>query len=227
MANGDAFVSWTNDPNSLLWLHGIPGCGKTVLCSTAIEKTLEQRKITTDKAVGVAFFYFDFNDQDQQRDNTMLRSLITQLWQQTGEEANAVDELYLACSNGGSQPSSSMLMDTLQKLLLNSADVFILLDALDECTEIESLMENIERMAGWKISNLHMLVTSRKKKEIEESMSELLHDERRICIQSAQVEGDIRMYIQNRIQTDRRLKKWQKEVQAEIETVLVDKAGSM
>jgi hypothetical protein len=28
---GDTYKEWLNNPNSFLWLHGIPGCGKSVL----------------------------------------------------------------------------------------------------------------------------------------------------------------------------------------------------
>jgi hypothetical protein len=29
--NSNAFKSWKTDPNSFLWIHGIAGCGKTIL----------------------------------------------------------------------------------------------------------------------------------------------------------------------------------------------------
>lgn len=160
------FASWKCDTNSILWLYGIPGCGKTVLCSTAIEDALNQRSYTTKQAVGVGFYYFDFNDQDQQRCDTMLRSLIAQLSQHTHDEDNPLKKLYFACGTGVSQPSLPMLMKTLRELVQSFADVFIILDALDECKERNNLMANVEDMAGWKLASLHMLVTSRKEKDI-------------------------------------------------------------
>ncbi|PMD13353.1 hypothetical protein NA56DRAFT_424133 [Hyaloscypha hepaticicola] len=38
---GENFSNWLEQPNSLLWLHGIPGSGKTILCSEIIEQTTE------------------------------------------------------------------------------------------------------------------------------------------------------------------------------------------
>jgi hypothetical protein len=32
-----AYTTWKKSDNSFLWLHGIPGCGKTILASTVIE----------------------------------------------------------------------------------------------------------------------------------------------------------------------------------------------
>ena len=222
------FDDWKKGRNSRLWLHGIVGCGKTVLCSTAIENVLEERSMSTNKAFGVAYFYFDFNNRAQQYFDTMLRSLISQLWLQNRENANAVDALYSACDSGASQPSLDMLKKALKELAQSFGDTFFILDALDECQERKDLMPYIEEMAVWKFSGLHMLLTSRKEKDIDDSLSTILDDEQRICIQSAQVEGDIRSYVRSRIRTDRELKKWQRpEVQTEIETVLMEKAGGM
>ena len=227
-----AFDGWKGGRNSRLWLYGIPGCGKTVLCSTAIENVLKDRSIATGNAIGVGYFYFDFNIRDQQYCDTMLRSLICQLWVQnrenTNANANAVDALYLACGSGALQPSSDMLENTLKELVQNFVDTFIILDALDECKERNRLMPSIEEMAAWNISSLHMLVTSRKESDIEESLSTIVDEEQRIYIQSALVEDDIRNYIWSRIRSDHELRRWQKpEVQTEIETSLMEKAGGM
>lgn len=184
--------------------------------------------MSTDKAIGVAYFYFDFNNYDQQYCDTMLRSLVSQLWLQSRGDGNPVDALYSACGSGASQPSSNMLKNALKDLVQNSVDTFILLDALDECKERQRLMPIIEEMAKWKVPSLHMLFTSRKEKDIEESLSTILDEEQQICIQSALVADDIRKYVRSRIRSDRDLRKWQKpEVQTEIETVLTEKAGGM
>ena len=222
------FDGWKKGRSSLLWLYGIPGCGKTVLRSTAIENILEKRSIATGKEIGLGYFYFDFNNQDQLHCDTMLRSLISQLWLRSREDANAVDALYLACGSGASQPSSKQLKNTLRELLQTCVDAFIILDALDECKERKKLMPSIEEMAGWKPSGLHLLVTSRRERDIEESLSKLLDDEHQICIESALVEVDIRTYVRSRVRMDPELKKWQKpEVQNDIETVVTEKARGM
>ena len=219
------FRKWMSDPNSLIWLHGIAGSGKTILCSTAIENILQHRNI--DPAL-TAYFYFEYNDQGKQSCDAMLRSLIGQLSQQCPKGIDILDALYVACGSGTSQPTLSMLMKTMRELVTGSANVFIVLDALDECIERDDLMANLEELAMCELDSLHLLATSRKEKEIEDVLSELLDDEHQICIQSALIEGDIQAYIRTRIQTDRKLQKWQKpEVQKEIETVLIEKAGGM
>ena len=228
LIDGNACSTWIKEPSSLLWLYGIPGCGKTVLCSTAIERVLHQRSSTTQKPAGIGYFYFEFNDQGKQSCDAMLRSLITQLSRQSSEASKPLDALYLSCGSGASQPSLAMISKALRETVESFTDVFILVDALDECRDREELLTNIEDMIESKPDSLHMLLTSRRERRIDESLSAFLGDEQRVSIQSALVEHDIRTYVQSRIRTDRKLKKWQRpEVQLEIETVLVEKAGGM
>ena len=182
----------------------------------------------TQKPVGIAYFYFDFKNQDQKVCDAMLRSLLAQLSVQSFEASKPVNALYSACGSGSSQPSLPMTLKTLKDTAESFTDVFILVDALDECKELEELLTNVEDMVKSSIASLHMLVTSRREKGIEDSMSTLLDDEHKICIQSTLVEDDIRAYVRGRTCKDRKLKKWEKpEVQAEIEEVLVAKADGM
>ena len=141
-----------------------------------------------------------------------------------------------------------MILKTLKDTAETFTDVFILVDALDECKELEELLTNVEDMVKSNIASLHMLVTSRQEKGIKDLMCTLLHEGHKICIQSMLirddflqsmpvtenflqsmlVRNDIRAYVRGRICKDRKLKKWEKpEVQAEIEEVLVAKADGM
>jgi hypothetical protein len=106
--------------------------------------------------------------------------------------------------------------------------VYIVLDALDECAQRAELMEMLETMAGWKLSNLHLLVTSRRERDIESTLEEFVDDQSRIGLQSALVDKDIQRYIRQRLATDKTLQKWRKDdVRQEIESVLRDGANGM
>ena len=37
LLQSDDFAKWKREPKQLLWLHGIPGCGKTILSSTVVQ----------------------------------------------------------------------------------------------------------------------------------------------------------------------------------------------
>ncbi|MCJ1455393.1 hypothetical protein MMC28_005748 [Mycoblastus sanguinarius] len=71
------FSRWLIEENSIMWLNGFAGSGKSVLCSTAIQFALRHRR--SDSNVGIAFFYFTFNDELKQDVSAMLRALLLQL----------------------------------------------------------------------------------------------------------------------------------------------------
>lgn len=71
------YTNWKAAPGEILWLHGVVGCGKSVLRSTIIndiESYCEQNPPNTH-----AYWYFQFSYQDTQRVENMIRSLIRQL----------------------------------------------------------------------------------------------------------------------------------------------------
>lgn len=59
--NGHHFANWLVERNSFLWLNGFAGCGKSVLCSTAIQYTFNKMKHQNE--VAIAIFYFSFTDK--------------------------------------------------------------------------------------------------------------------------------------------------------------------
>ncbi|KAF2621127.1 hypothetical protein BU25DRAFT_325665, partial [Macroventuria anomochaeta] len=68
------FKQWNVQQNSFLWLHGIPGCGKIVLSSTVV-----QHLESSNPALILLYFYFDFNDTSKQTLKNMVTSLVSQL----------------------------------------------------------------------------------------------------------------------------------------------------
>ena len=199
-----------------------------MLCSTIIESVLDHCKDVTEGASAVSYFYFEYNDREKQCCDQMLRSLIAQLSLQGREAHKPLDDIYSECGSGRLQLTLSMLLETLRKILEGFTRVFIILDALDECKEKDYLTKILEKIAGWNIAGLHMLVTSRREKDIEDSLSTLTDNNHMICIESALVKDDIRAYVRSRIRTDSKLRKWQEsDVQTEIEKVLVEKASGM
>jgi predicted ATPase len=72
--HGSAFGQWKQQLSSLLWLHGIPGCGKTVLSSTTIEHLKQNPTCRV-----LLYFYFDFSNTQKQTLDDPLRSLTRQL----------------------------------------------------------------------------------------------------------------------------------------------------
>jgi len=177
-----------------------------------------------DATFGVAYFYFDFNDREKQRHEGLVRSLITQLSTQSAKTPEALQALYSRNQNGQQQPSNDGLVATLQSILGDFPMTYIILDALDECTDRAELLELIREISGWKMK-IHILATSRKERDIEEALEPLLTGQ--ICVQSEQINGDIQLHVRERLHNDPKLKKWPVKVKEEIEKALMDGACGM
>ena len=173
------------------------------------------------------FFYFDFNDAAKQQHERMIRSLICQLSNHSG--ITVLKDLYSSCSNGSRPPTGDGLLSTLRQMMASTGDTYIILDALDECTERDELLSDLEKMMDWEDTNSHVLATSRREIDIEEALIPLVNPRFRIDIQSTLVSADIRTYVHDRLQADRRLKRWQKDtkIRLEIEDTLLGKAHGM
>ena len=159
----------------------------------------------------------------------MLRSLLKQLSVRHMSTPQALDKLYTECAKEGRQPTTVELLAVLKEVIEKFQETFIILDAMDECKDRVELLQDIQKLAAWKIGNLHILATSRKEKEIEDSFQYLVKEEERICLQSALVDDDIRAYVHERLLTDQQLKRWRNrpDIQREIETTLMAKAHGM
>ena len=225
----EAFSKWKQTPASFLWLFGIAGCGKTILSSTVIENILDRGN--SDNTLMLAYFYIDFNEDETQLPENMIRSLLKQICCQCPSAAQSFHSLYSSCANGTKQPNLDELLLVLHGLLNNKKDgeAFFVIDALDECKEREKLLGLLGRIQEQKYPKLHILVTSRQELDIEEALEPMTNHETRICIQSELVQGDILTYIHDRLENDNSLKRFKRHptIQEKIRQTLVEKADGM
>ncbi|KAF2178926.1 purine and uridine phosphorylase [Zopfia rhizophila CBS 207.26] len=225
----DAFAKWKTQRSSFLWLYGIPGCGKTILSSTIIEdlkKTLPNRPLL--------YFYFDFNDANKQILDSMVRSLISQLYRRCEVTWKQLDSLFSSCEDGRSQPSCELLCKVLLQMIDQVKEVCVVLDALDECRTrkgppTEGLLSWERDLLDSEQRNVHLLVTSRPEQDIKMGLSNLAHSGDVVPIQDNLISDDIRRYVRTRVREGDDLKRWRSypDVQDEIETQLMQKANGM
>jgi hypothetical protein len=228
--DSEVYLKWKTDVfpvSSFIWLHGIPGCGKTILSSTVIQDV--SKYCDSDPGKVVAYFYFDFNDGNKQKPELMVRSLICQLSEQCVKMPVTLEALYSSCDKGNRQPSINALMGVLQHMVLEFPQLYLVLDALDECAQRGELMGILEQIAGWQLDRMHVLITSRKEQDIESSLSSIVDTKHVVCLQSQAVDKDIRKYVRQRLSEDKSLEKWYKnpDIRQEIETTLIQGAHGM
>ncbi|OWY50036.1 HET-like protein [Alternaria alternata] len=227
LLEGEQFTRWRERAASRLWLYGIPGCGKTILSSTIIEHLLQYCHDNTSMVM--AYFYFDFNDTQKQDPELMLRSLLCQLLQSSVGIPKGVDALFSSCENGQRKPSSHALLQVTKEAAQEFTHVYVVLDALDECAQRSELMDMLEAVAEWQLDNLHLLMTSRKERDIERSLEGYIEEQDAVCLQRDVVDQDIQRYVQQRLRVDKDLAKWNKDaaVRQEIEAALMRGACGM
>lgn len=233
LKSNDAFARWKTRRNSILWLYGIPGCGKTILSSTIIEDLKKDLKKTLPHLPPL-YFYFDFNDTTKQTLESMVRSLISQLQSKCEGSSKVLESLYSSCEDGRQKPSSEKLCKAFLHIIEQVKEVWIVLDALDECRTrkgplTEGLLSWIRDLLSSEQRNVHLLVTSREEQDIKSELSEFIHDDDIVPIQSDRIAKDICAYVRTRVRKDQGFKRWrdQPAVQDEIEARLMEKADGM
>jgi ankyrin repeat domain-containing protein 50 len=216
----DAHIGWIEGKIGSLWLHGIPGAGKTILCSTIIEHV--RALCQADSTIQYAYFYFDFNDREKQTVVGMLRSIIVQLCSLRATIPPEIDRLYLQHKEGKEEPGREGLIEALLSLLKSSGHMFLIMDALDECSERGNLISVVARILQLEVS---LLLTSRKEQDLSEGLEGII--EVIISLEGCGVDGDIGLHIEKRLESDRCLRKWPPSVKQEIKDVLVRGAHGM
>ncbi|KAF8496144.1 hypothetical protein F5888DRAFT_412246 [Russula emetica] len=229
---GGIYSRWKS-AGSFLWIHGKPGSGKSVLCSSIIQDILA---LCDAGRASMAYFYFDFRDVDKQKLHDLLPSLLIQLSARSDPCCDILSQLYSAHDRGVQRPSDRAMVQSLKEMLSLEAQppIYIILDALDECpvtstvppSPREEVLEFVEELVALHLPNLHICVTSRPEHDIRvvfEGLTEhpvSLHDE------TGQQE-DITNYVTSFVRSNRRMQRWRDEDKNLVIKTLSEKADGM
>ncbi|KAF8532006.1 hypothetical protein JB92DRAFT_2781150, partial [Gautieria morchelliformis] len=218
----ERFQEWREAPHSSLWLHGIPGAGKTVLCSTIIEELLSY--CSSHPSFAMAFFYFDFNNKDTLPD-VVFRSLIKQLTVQSTTIPHTLETLFSKCAGARRSVAQEELMATLKTIAGSFQAVYIIFDALDECPERSRFLTATKDIHNWKIDTLHLLAMSRKERDIEDTLSGLISHE--VPMDERLIDGDIRVHLSRTLEDDIKFNMCTAEEKEMVMTTLMEGAHGM
>ena len=178
----------------------------------------------------LAFFHFDFRE-DQKKDlRGLLSSLLVQLCQQSDAYSAILSDFYVAHRRGSQHASDSELVECL-KDMLSSQGKPQSIDALDECpistglpSPHEKVLELLEDLV--KIPNLRICVTSRPEADIMPVLEPLAFRSVSLHGESGQVEN-IAEYIRSVIHTKREMGRWKDTDKQLVIDVLTKKADGM
>jgi NACHT domain len=217
-----AFVDWWNrDDIRILWIHGDPGKGKTMMAMALVDEILTRlrppvlEKSAAGKDIaekGILAYFFCQGTIDGLNDAiSVLRGLIYVLVQERRDLLYHVTKIY---NNEGSNLfEGSYGLCALWKLLLDIIrdplvpQVYLMIDALDECSAYQvELLRLLTEGDGASCSKVKWLITSRNEPQIQE----MLDGNDRVCQVSLEsysqyVSDAVRAFIDFKIQ---KLKKY-------------------
>lgn len=204
------FSNWQNESqNSLLWLHGTQGSGKSCLTSSVINKIMKTSEGNDMHAL--AYFYCLRDSAEPQRamPQSILACIARQLSRdpQTDSIAQPTMALYQKMhSQDGSKraPNITELSGLIRELTELYDRSIIVIDALDECNpdtryELVEALQSLTESA----SLVKVFVSSREEGDLRLSLDN--HSE--LGITSLENSDDIRMFVE--FETDRLIAKKQ------------------
>ncbi len=168
------FTTWINRPKETLLCRGIPGAGKTMLASIAIdylERTFRHKNIP------VTYIYCDYRRQQEQTPDNLLASILKQLLQHRVLVPEIVMKSYDHHVNSGTRPSLEEIGDMLKNLITSDfQQTYVVVDALDELPVSHQgrqiLLANLRSLQ--KIQNVNFMMTSRFVPQIDHELQDSL-----------------------------------------------------
>ncbi|PCD22178.1 hypothetical protein AU210_015976 [Fusarium oxysporum f. sp. radicis-cucumerinum] len=229
----EEFSAWgANDNSQLLRLIGSPGIGKTMMSTFLIEALKGKVEKSPDKMF--AYFLCDYRYPEQRSPTAILRSLIWQLLLQRNgffrhirsdfekhKDSRLFESLF---------ENFSTLWRIFQDMLRDehAGEVFILIDALDECDRstrkaLLRCMRELFQASLKSAGNFKFLVTCRP--EISDIEYELIGIDVSLRMDSSEVNADLSDYINFKGEDLAQRKGYSQNLKEDVKAALESRAG--
>ncbi|EUC26785.1 hypothetical protein COCCADRAFT_61188, partial [Bipolaris zeicola 26-R-13] len=182
------FARWLGEPKGTLFCPGIPGAGKTMVAAIAIDHLLHS---TQSSSIGVAYVYCNYKDREEQDTSRMLAAIAKQLVQRQPPAAEPVERLHKKHHDLGTKPTIEEIFSALQKVIAKYSTVYLVIDALDECRDIDGTRSQLlTKLRGLqKGQDVRIMATARFIPEIEAEFQAAMKLEIRAS------DDDVRCYV--------------------------------
>ena len=184
----------------------------------------------------LAYFYFDFQDEQKQNVRNVVTSLLVQLSAYSKPCCDIIYRLYSAHGKGMQQPSNLLLINCLKEMLVAAAQhpIFIVMDALDECPDLglptprEAVLSLIKDLVylHLQVPNLHIFVTSRPEVDIQTRLKPLAINAISLQDESRQ-KAVISNYVSSVMSSDEQMRQWRDEDKRLVAKELSERADGM
>ena len=203
-----------------LWIHGIPGAGKTILASFLINQVQSNFPEQNCERVSCIYYYCSFrNNIDQDEVIPLLRWTVSQLCRKTGSVPQSILDLY----QSNTTPDMPSLRKALTAMLTKMDKVYLMVDAIDESNPRESLLELLADITIDPLfRKIQLFATSRRYADIESAFKAVSSP---ISMCNPVVDEDIRRYVSSEIK--KKFASWPQSLQDEVLQALVVGAKGM
>ena len=174
----------------------------------------------------LAYYYFDFNDERKQTVENSLRSLICQLSMKKLKVCDSLKGEYATMNDRQSTPTLEKLQGLLDKMVTEHDDIFIILDALDECKNRPDLLMWLRDFFQKHESKIHIIVTSREEAIIDKYLGTNKAVDK-ISIQTQDINLDIQLFVRDQLEQHPELHGLRSDHKDEVSEKLAKKAGGM
>ncbi|KAK4214916.1 hypothetical protein QBC37DRAFT_420170 [Rhypophila decipiens] len=184
-----------------LWIHGIPGAGKSVIASVAIESIKARCEDATGRQLGYAYYYCHYS-HNEDSGSPFLRWIISRL----SHQSDWVPPQLKRFRDSGYEPTIAELLSVLQSIMPRFSAVYVALDGVDESQPRKHLLSVLTTLATDKhFQTLRLVATSRLHQDIEQSFSGITTS---ISMSNAFVSQDIQTVVRNWITSSPRMRCW-------------------
>lgn len=203
-----------------IWIHGIPGAGKTILAPYVIEQTQTFCSGLLN-ANACLYYYYSYRHTSEDGSSALLKWIISQLCRETETIPEVVVDMY----DKNTTHNFAQLLKALGALVMPLDVVYIVIDAVDECNNRADLLALIRTlMSDLTFVKLRLLVTSRNYLDIDEALKPLSMP---ISMSNPLVDDDIRIYITSKLDANPKVSNWPPALKTEVVDALVKGAKGM
>ena len=184
----------------------------------------------------MCYFYFDFRDIHKQHWHDLVRSLLTQLSNRLDTCCDIMSRLYKVHENGGQQPSDGSLEKALKEMLaLHERPIYLIIDALDECSNTSGIPSSRERVlvllkdfVELRLPDLHICITSRPEIDIRNVLEPLTAHRVSLHDQTGQKQ-DIVDYVRSIVysKSEPIMSRWREQDKEDVISTLSERADGM
>ncbi|KAK2933703.1 Ankyrin repeat [Fusarium oxysporum f. sp. vasinfectum] len=215
------YQEWLDADGKTLFCPGIQGAGKTILSSIVINNL--HTRLSENHNIGVAYIYCNFRQEQEQKINDLLASLVKQLSRGWHSLPESVNSLYGKHKKNATRPLVEELSATLQYVIELYTKVFIIVDALDECQALDDcrgkLLSEILRYQDRTAVNF--FATSRPIPDITKIFQHTL------CLEIRATKDDVTLYLEKHIGTLRPVIETNSRLQEQIKIGISDAVDGM